>query len=305
MAERIPYFPIYIGDYLRQPQATCSMAAQGLFLRLKMIAHDSSRYGYLCEQGGAPISIERTAKLCGLTTDLCTSLLLELRQVGVPDVTTDGIYFFQDMVSQLRKRAGNRDRKRKERKRKDVTRLSRVTLFENENEYENESSVVVGDDGAGRRGKFPPTVEEVAVYAKEIGYALDAEKFVKYYGSVGWMRGKTKIKNWKLAVQTWKHNDKSTSNKLVSITESVRDVITAYRIAKDIPDDDKLWWTIHAGNCVEHAENLLKLCGGDLDHLTGYMGWFKDSMDKSRLSWTLKTMVDKYHDWRTANETNR
>ena len=56
------------------------------------------------------------------------------------------------------------------------------------------------------REKFqPPTWSEVKDYADSVGYhALDAEAFIAYYEANGWMRGRTKIRNWKACVITWK-----------------------------------------------------------------------------------------------------
>lgn len=52
----------------------------------------------------------------------------------------------------------------------------------------------------------PPTVEEVAAYCKERGNMVDAETFVDFYSSKGWMVGKNKMKDWKSAVRTWERN---------------------------------------------------------------------------------------------------
>lgn len=49
----------------------------------------------------------------------------------------------------------------------------------------------------------PPTVEEVKAYASEHGCKIDAERFVDFYASKGWMVGKTKMKDWKAAVRNW------------------------------------------------------------------------------------------------------
>ena len=48
-----------------------------------------------------------------------------------------------------------------------------------------------------------PTVEEVAAYCLERGNHVDAQRFVDYYTANGWMRGKTKIKDWRACVRTW------------------------------------------------------------------------------------------------------
>jgi biotin operon repressor len=56
------------------------------------------------------------------------------------------------------------------------------------------------------KGRFtPPTTGEVKQYASSIGYnELNAEKFVSHYEASGWMRGKTKMKDWRAAVRYWR-----------------------------------------------------------------------------------------------------
>tara|TARA_R100000655_G_scaffold13590_2_gene30700 strand:- start:5421 stop:6002 length:582 start_codon:yes stop_codon:yes gene_type:complete len=41
----------------------------------------------------------------------------------------------------------------------------------------------------------------------------NAVKFYNHYEAGGWMRGKTKIKNWKMCISSWEFNDFSTPNK--------------------------------------------------------------------------------------------
>lgn len=53
-----------------------------------------------------------------------------------------------------------------------------------------------------------PTVEEVADYCKERNNGIDAQYFVDFYESKGWMVGKTKMKSWKASVRTWEKNNK-------------------------------------------------------------------------------------------------
>lgn len=49
----------------------------------------------------------------------------------------------------------------------------------------------------------PPTVQEVKDYLSSVGSSLDAESFVAFYESKGWMIGKNKMKSWKSAIVTW------------------------------------------------------------------------------------------------------
>ena len=57
----------------------------------------------------------------------------------------------------------------------------------------------------------PPTVDEVKAYCRERNNSIDAEAFVSFYESKGWMIGKNKMKDWKAAVRTWEQKDKQSS----------------------------------------------------------------------------------------------
>lgn len=60
------------------------------------------------------------------------------------------------------------------------------------------------------RSQFkPPTLEEVQAYCRERNNKVDAERFIDYYSSNGWMVGKNKMKDWKAAVRTWERNQYS------------------------------------------------------------------------------------------------
>lgn len=53
-------------------------------------------------------------------------------------------------------------------------------------------------------GFIPPTVEEIEDYCDRIGEYIDAERFVDYYSSVGWVIGNGKpMKDWKASVRCW------------------------------------------------------------------------------------------------------
>jgi len=74
------------------------------------------------------------------------------------------------------------------------------TLSHQKEEINQEEKVVT----KGRVVRFtPPTVEEVRNYISEKGYEVNADNFVDFYESKGWMIGKNKMKDWKAAVRTW------------------------------------------------------------------------------------------------------
>lgn len=52
----------------------------------------------------------------------------------------------------------------------------------------------------------PPSVEQVEKYCLERNNGIDAQSFVDFYDSKGWMIGKNKMKDWKAAVRTWERS---------------------------------------------------------------------------------------------------
>ena len=53
------------------------------------------------------------------------------------------------------------------------------------------------------RAFTPPTVDEVRAYVAELKANVDADRFVDFYASKGWMVGKNQMRDWKAAVRTW------------------------------------------------------------------------------------------------------
>ena len=55
----------------------------------------------------------------------------------------------------------------------------------------------------------PPTLENVIGYCREIGCSIDAQRFIDFYESKGWMIGKNKMKDWKATVRNWARQEKA------------------------------------------------------------------------------------------------
>ena len=64
----------------------------------------------------------------------------------------------------------------------------------------------------------PPTVEEVQAYCSERNNSVDAQTFVDFYASKGWLVGKNPMKDWKAAVRTWERNRDGYSQPKVKVT---------------------------------------------------------------------------------------
>lgn len=74
-----------------------------------------------------------------------------------------------------------------------------------------------------RKNFIPPTVDQVKSYCDERKNNIDPEHFVDYYLTVGWMRGRAKIKDWKAVIRYWERNEIKNGNKPKSKPRSDRD----------------------------------------------------------------------------------
>ena len=58
------------------------------------------------------------------------------------------------------------------------------------------------------KDKFvPPSLSEVEKYCNERRNDVNPAKFMSHYEQNGWMVGKNKMKNWKMAINTWEHQN--------------------------------------------------------------------------------------------------
>ena len=59
---------------------------------------------------------------------------------------------------------------------------------------------------------LPPSIKEVSDYCLIRKNNIDASAFVDHYTANGWMRGKSKIKDWQACVRTWEKNNRQTKS---------------------------------------------------------------------------------------------
>lgn len=86
--------------------------------------------------------------------------------------------------------------------------ISNVPVFEN-----RESGIDIRESKSesARVPRFsPPSVEDVAAYCQERKNDVNAQGFVDFYASKGWVVGKTPMKDWKAAVRTWERRGTET-----------------------------------------------------------------------------------------------
>lgn len=81
---------------------------------------------------------------------------------------------------------------------------SHNNIIYNIDRIEDKSSIIVCDK---KKMFIKPTIEEVQSYIQEKGFTVNAQIFIDYYTSNGWIVGKNPMKDWKAAVRTWQQKE--------------------------------------------------------------------------------------------------
>ena len=77
---------------------------------------------------------------------------------------------------------------------------------EKEKDKEKDSLKEILPNGSTKKSaeRFtPPSKADLENYCREHGYSVDADRFIDFYSSKGWMVGKNKMKDWKAACRNW------------------------------------------------------------------------------------------------------
>lgn len=78
-----------------------------------------------------------------------------------------------------------------------------------DNEHDHDNDLKENTLKGVKEKRFaPPTKADVEKYCQEKGYSVDAERFVDFYESKGWMVGKNRMKDWKAAVRNWNRSQR-------------------------------------------------------------------------------------------------
>lgn len=133
----------WLGDF-----AGCSLAAQGLYLRLMFVARDGEPYGHLAANG-QPIPHDILAHRSGCSLEQFTELLAELEAFGVLDRTPDGgVVYSERLAKEGRRRTSAARRQQihreKNRRARNTTVTSAVTPPAEPSDHASESGPTNG-----------------------------------------------------------------------------------------------------------------------------------------------------------------
>lgn len=183
---------------------------------LKLLLESITHEGHLRFSETIPYNEKMLSVITNTNIDIVRSAMKALIELKMIEILDDSTIYMSEVLKLTGSETAVAERVRKHRQQKALQCNTAVTLCNTEIEIEKELDKEKEIDKSGKptRTRFvPPTVEDVKAYCKERSNNVDAERFVNYYTSNGWMVGKNKMKDWKSAVRTWEKNNYSTSNK--------------------------------------------------------------------------------------------
>ena len=182
---------------------------------LKMLLESIDHEGHLRFSETIPYNEKMLSVITNTNIDVVRSALKVFTELKMVEIFDEGTIYMAE-VSKLIGSETEYAKKKREYRQKllEMRQLEDNVRQEIEKDIEIESDKEIEKDsksGKPTRTRFiPPTREEVQAYCLERKNNVDAERFIDYYTSNGWMVGKNKMKDWKSAVRTWERNNYST-----------------------------------------------------------------------------------------------
>lgn len=187
---------------------------------LKLLLESVNHEGHLRFSETIPYNEKMLSVITNTNIDVVRSAMKVLIELKMIEMLDDSTIYMSEVLKITGSETAAAERMRKSRnKQKLLAECNNVqncyTEIEKEIEKDKEIDIVKSDKPTRTRF-IPPKIEEVQAYCKERNNNVDAERFIDYYTSNGWMVGKNKMKDWKSAVRTWERNGystKATTNK--------------------------------------------------------------------------------------------
>ena len=202
-----------MGWYIVITEEMRALGLTGNDLLVYAALHAYSQKGDGCYYGGQAQLAER----CGVTTRTLRNILASLIENGLVEefpVVRNSHSIPAYTTRQAEKISDGQ--------RKNFPMASGKNFLQKENIISSSTNVERGILQDARARKFvAPTVEEVAAYCRDRGFAVDADEFVAHYTSNGWMVGKVHMKDWQATVQAWERRRKQAATPAAPSTAEI------------------------------------------------------------------------------------
>lgn len=188
---------------------------------LKLLCESVDHNGCLRFNDEIPYNEAMLSTITNTNIDIVRSAISVFASLKMIEVYDDGTYYMKEVEKMIGCQSISAEKKQIQRQLKKEIGGQMSTLCPPEIEIEKEKEIEKKEEKKNNikrkdekkkerksRVFVKPTVEEVRAYCEERNNGIDAEAFVDFYISKGWMVGKNPMKDWQAAVRTWEQKRK-------------------------------------------------------------------------------------------------
>lgn len=180
-----------------------------LLFYLKLLCESIDHEGNLRFSDQIPYNEEMLATITNTNVDIVRMAIKIFTQLNMMEIMDDGTYYMSEVQKMIGFETEWAEKKRQYREKIGQCPQNVLTMSDKSIEKELDIDKDIKEINKEKKNVFkPPTLEEIETYCQERGNYVDAQAFMDFYDSKGWMIGKNKMKDWKAAIRTWERKDK-------------------------------------------------------------------------------------------------
>ncbi len=190
---------------------------------LKLLLESIDHEGNLRFSETIPYNEQMLSVVTNTNVDIVRSAMKMFVELNMMDILDDQTIFMTEVEKLIGSEAWSTERSRRCREKKKLLQCNTLaTLCNEEKDIEKETDKDKEKENKKKDSPkrfVPPSFEEVQAYCTERGNGIDAQAFIDFYASKGWLVGKTKMTDWKAAVRTWESRNRKQSKPTYAETD--------------------------------------------------------------------------------------
>ena len=187
---------------------------------LKLLCESVDHEGNLRFSETIPYNEKMLSTITNTNIDIVRGAMKVFSELNMVDILDDDTIFMTECNKMLGCETSWAEKKRLYREKQRTLSLDCPPSVRQEIEIEKEIDIELENKKENNKKKkvekfIKPTIAEVDAYCKERNNGIDAEAFIAFYESKGWLIGKNPMKSWKSAIITWEKSRKQTQTQPV------------------------------------------------------------------------------------------
>lgn len=187
-----------------------------ILVYLKLLLESIDHEGELRFSDTIPYNDQMLSVITNTNIDIVRSAIKVFVELNMIEIFDDKTIYMAEVQKLIGSETAGAERVRKHRQNRKLLQCNTDETKSNTEidiDKDKEKDIDTEEENKKRKRFSAPTIDEIKAYCLERKNNVDAQKFIDYYTSNGWMVGKNKMKDWKAAVRTWERNGYGNNNK--------------------------------------------------------------------------------------------